>query len=84
MAARRSSYVPLYAKRLAINYACPASHVAVLRVCLINNESPVLDTLLNPLPNKNIFIGGRGGNTGMINTEFLPITLQGYFFPRKF
>ena len=29
---------------------CPASHVAVLRVCLINNESPVLDTLLNPSP----------------------------------
>lgn len=50
VAARRSSYVPPYAKRLAINYACPASHVAVLRVCLINNESPVLDTLLNPSP----------------------------------
>lgn len=24
VAARRSSYVPLYAKRLAINYACPS------------------------------------------------------------
>lgn len=53
-------------KRPAINYACSASHVALPRVCSINNELSGLDTSPNlSLSFEKLIPSGRGPAHGL-------------------